>query len=222
MRITDLHLLSADLAGTEAFYSQQLRLPLLQRTPTALSFQVGYSTLWFHAASASSRPFYHVAFAIAYNQVDAAHAWMATRAESLPYSATQAIADFPNWRARAFYFLDNNGNILECIGRVGAAAEGQQDFTAVTGLLGVNEIGLVLPDLPRNCEEILAAYHVPFYARGPRLADFAAMGDDDGLFIASAPGRGWLPTARPAERHWLKVAFEQNGQPRELELAQRL
>ncbi|ALW84857.1 hypothetical protein AUC43_07005 [Hymenobacter sedentarius] len=217
MRITDLHLLTADLAGTEAFYGGQLQLPLLQRTPTAVGFRVGYSRLTFHAAPGPTRPFYHVAFAIAFGQVNAAQAWVAARAESLPYSATQAIADFPNWRARAFYFLDNNGTILECIGRVGGPA-GPAEFEAATGLLGVHEIGLVLPDVPRDCEALASTYHVPFYARGPRLADFAALGDEDGLFIASAVGRGWLPTLRPAERHWLKVAFEQDGQPYELEL----
>ena len=33
----------------------------------------------------------------------------------LPYSAKEEIADFSSWNAKAFYFHDNNGNILELI-----------------------------------------------------------------------------------------------------------
>ncbi|GAB3292192.1 hypothetical protein GCM10027511_05110 [Hymenobacter humi] len=217
MRITDLHLLTSDLAGTEAFYTQQLELPLVESTPDGISFRVGQSTLHFRAAPAAQQPFYHIAFAIALQQVDAAHAWMATRAEILPYAADAPIADFPNWRARAFYFHDNNGNILECIGR--ATVPASQGVFSAASLHGLCEVGLALPDVAHDCEEIAATYQVPFYARGPRLADFAALGDDEGLFIASAVGRGWLPTHRPAERHWLKVGFEQQQQPFELELS---
>jgi catechol 2,3-dioxygenase-like lactoylglutathione lyase family enzyme len=217
MQIKELHLLTADLDGTEQFYGEQLQLPVLHRGPGVLAFRVGHSVLSFRAAPAGSRPFYHVAFAVPLGSIEAGHAWVSQRAESLPFTDGQPIAEFRNWGARAFYFHDNNGTILECIGRAAQAAPGLPAFSAAAGFLGINEVGLVVPNVPAACAELTAAYQVPPFVRGPRLPDFAAMGDDDGLFILSAEARGWLPTFRPAESHWLQVTFEQGGQQYEVE-----
>jgi catechol 2,3-dioxygenase-like lactoylglutathione lyase family enzyme len=218
MQINELHLLTADLAGTEQFYGGKLQLPVLQRTPEALAFQIGHSVLWFRAAPAGSRPFYHVAFAVPLGSVDAALAWVGQNVGTLPFTDGLPIAEFQNWGARAFYFHDNNGSILECIGRAAQNAPALSEFRPATGFLSINEVGLVVPHVPAACAQLTAAYGVTPFFRGPSLPDFAAMGDDDGLFIVSADARGWLPTLRPAESHWLRVQFEQSRQLHQLEL----
>jgi hypothetical protein len=76
----------------------------------------------------------------------------------------------------------------------------------------VNEVGLPEAHVLERCTAWQAEYDLPFFARGPKCGDIAAMGDDDGLFVVSAIGRGWLPTFRPAERHRLRVRFTQSGQ----------
>jgi hypothetical protein len=37
------------------------------------------------------------------------------------------------------------------------------------------------------------------------------MGDEQGLFIVTKIGRGWLPTQQPAQRHRTTVVFESDG-----------
>lgn len=38
------------------------------------------------------------------------------------------------------------------------------------------------------------------------------MGDEHGLFIVTAIGRGWLPTQQPAERYFTEVVFENKNE----------
>ncbi len=59
--------------------------------------------------------------------------------------------------------------------------------------------------------EFNTLFHIPYFEKGPRLQDFAVMGDADGMFIVSKTGRGWLPTMRPSEKHWTKVLVENDG-----------
>jgi catechol 2,3-dioxygenase-like lactoylglutathione lyase family enzyme len=215
MTIKEVALLTKDLGATRHFYTHILQLPVLAESQATVSFGIGSSVLTFYYSDAPSEPFYHVAFSIPHSQVAAALTWVECRIPILPGPQGQAVFDFPGWLAQAFYFHDNNGNILECIGRqpLGDAATD----LAAPFLLGINEIGVPATNLLSEAEMLSATYGVPFFFRGPKLADFNVLGDDTGLFIMPATGRGWLPTSRLAERHWLRVQFEQNGQLHTLE-----
>lgn len=210
MRLLEIDLFTADIDGTAAFYAGRLHWPVLFRSSTLVRFQVGYSTLSFHLALASEQPFYHLAFAIPWALVEAGAEWVAARTPLLPFFATQNLVDFPNWRARAFYFADNNGNILEGIGRATLPGPAATVFTAAC-FWGVNEVGLPMANVVESCAAWNAKYDVPFFEHGPKRADFTALGDDEGLFVVAAIGRGWLPTFRPAEQHRLRVRFAQQG-----------
>jgi catechol 2,3-dioxygenase-like lactoylglutathione lyase family enzyme len=210
MRFLEVDLLSADIDGTATFYESHLQWPVLFRSPTLIRFQVGYSTLSFSLAPGPERPFYHLAFAIPWSLVETGAEWVGTRTPLLPFSGKN-IVDFPDWQARAFYFADNNGNILEAIGRAPLPGPSVTVFTP-DSFLGVSEIGLPENNVLERCAAWQADYNVPFFERGPKRGDVAAMGDDEGLFVVSAIGRGWLPSFRPAERHKLRVRFAQSGQ----------
>jgi catechol 2,3-dioxygenase-like lactoylglutathione lyase family enzyme len=210
MRLLEVDLFTADIDGTATFYEGQLQWPILFRSPTLIRFQVGYSVLSFHLAPVPEQPFYHLAFAIPWSLVEAGAEWVAARTPLLPFSNADVV-DFPNWQARAFYFADNNGNILEGIGREPLPGPSITAFTADC-FLGVNEVGLPKANVLERCAAWEAEYNVPFFERGPKQTDFAAMGDDEGLFVVSAIGRGYLPTFRPAERHKIRVKFAQSGQ----------
>ncbi|GAB2939838.1 hypothetical protein GCM10027048_00050 [Hymenobacter coalescens] len=211
MRILALHLLAPDLPALRAFYGQVLALPVQQPHPAELHVTVGCSRLLFRQAPPGAEPFYHFAFSVPHNRLEEVYTWLRARTPLLPFTDGQPIADFPNWQARAFYFLDPAGNILECIARRGLPNAAPDSFTA-PGLLDLSEAGLVTPDVLSTAEAITAAHGVPGFHRGPRLPNFAALGDDEGLLVLTATGRGWLPTGRPAERHWLRLAGEQDGQ----------
>ncbi|OON69338.1 VOC family protein [Hymenobacter sp. CRA2] len=210
MRITALHLFTADLAALHQFYGHVLGLPVRVGPQQILEVTVGYSRLRFHPALPGTAPFYHFAFHIPHNQLDEAYAWCRVRIPLLPFTHGQPIADFPNWQARAFYFHDPAGNILECIARTPLPNASAVPFAA-TSLLGLSEAGIVTSDVPALTEYLAATHGIPAFHRGPRLPHFAALGDDDGLLILTAEQRGWLPTGRPAAQHWLRVEGKQAG-----------
>ncbi|MBC6989692.1 VOC family protein [Hymenobacter sp. BT491] len=210
MILKEVHLQTADLAATTAFYAELLELPVQAQTETAVAFRVGFSLLSFRLSNAAQRPFYHFAFTIPSNQVAEAHAWISARTTILPAPEGGTILDFPNWNAKAFYFHDPNGNILECIARFDLPNAVANGFSSAC-FLGLNEIGLPTPNAPQSAEAIHRQYDVPYFVRGPRLPEFVVMGDDTGLFIMPTIGRGWLPTGRPAERFGIRVVFEEKG-----------
>ncbi|MCC3160296.1 hypothetical protein LJ737_23870 [Hymenobacter sp. 15J16-1T3B] len=215
MHLLTLHLLAPDLPALHRFYAEVLGLPT-HATAAGLRVQLGYSELIFRPAALGTAPFYHFALHVPHNQLDAAYAWFAARTPLLPFTDGQPIAEFPNWQARAFYFLDPAGNILECIARQPLPNASPRPFAAAS-LLGLSEVGVVTPAVLPTAEALTAAHGIPAFHRGPRLPNFAALGDDEGLLILTETQRGWLPTGRPAEPHWLRLEGEQAGRPFVLE-----
>jgi extradiol dioxygenase family protein len=209
MFIQSLHLRTNDLASTEEFYTKLLQTPVIKEAEQNVSFAFGHSTLNFHA-SYESNPFYHVAFAIPNNKLEEALEWISERTEILPYSEKEIIADFIGWNAKAFYFHDNNQNILEFITHYDLKTSSTQSFSTAL-ISGICEIGVTVEDVEHACNEFNTLFHLPYFIKGPRLQDFAVIGDANGMFIISKSGRGWLPTMRPAEKHWTKVMVENEG-----------
>ncbi|QHJ06199.1 VOC family protein [Hymenobacter busanensis] len=211
MHLLQVELLTDDLPATRAFYHRTLGLPATHDTEARVTFGVGTSQLTFRATRTPSKPFYHFAFLIPRNQFVEAFAWVEARTSVLPYQGTERVADFPNWNARAFYFHDPNGNIVECIARYDVPSDATAPFSGHS-LLSISELGLPVAQVPAACTELQAALGIPDFWRGPKRPDFAVLGDDHGLLIVPAEGRGWLPTQRPAERHWLRLQLVHAGQ----------
>jgi catechol-2,3-dioxygenase len=105
---------------------------------------------------------------------------------------------FPFWRARAAYFFDPGGNLVELIARQRAPGDEL--------LLEVSEVGLPVADVG----EAVAFFESEFGLRhfsGDRQ-NFSAVGDDRGLFILVPVGRSWLFTEEPAPDVPLRVTIE--------------
>src|SRR5690242_17559175 len=79
----------------------------------------GETTLLFRAAD--DEPFYHFALLVPGDRFDAAHAWADER-----FELVGGVFDFDNWDARAVYFLDPAGNIVELIAHRGLEENGQE------------------------------------------------------------------------------------------------
>jgi catechol 2,3-dioxygenase-like lactoylglutathione lyase family enzyme len=192
MQIRELSLRTNNLLATTQFYTQVLGLALLDQTPTSIRLSIGTSTLCFKAIQADHSPQYHFAISIPHNQVVFAIDWMKNRADLLPVD-NGLIADFRNWNAEAIYFNDNNGNIVEFIGRRDLDNASGQVFSS-DSLLAINEAG------------------IPDFSRGPRLPDFTASGTDEGLLIIAQTGRNWYPTSQPAAQEPIQVCLINQGQ----------
>ena len=105
---------------------------------------------------------------------------------------------FPAWRARSAYFFDPAGNIVELIAR--ERAPGEELF------LEISEVGLPVADVGAAAEWFESELGLPYFSGNRR--DFAAVGDDRGLFIVVPVGRPWLFTDVPAPDAPLRVAIE--------------
>ena len=213
MHLLKLHLQTADLAATQHFYAEILGLPTHPSGTDRVTVVVGTSTLVFHPAPASEDPFYHVAFTVPANQIAAAQSWLQARLQLLPVSETDYIADFRNWEAKSVYFHDASGNILECIARAPLQNSSTQPF-GPDSLLGLSEVGLVVPDVPAYCRLLEQTHRILPFPRGPVLPEFATLGTDEGLLIVSGQGRGWVPTRRPAVAYPLHLTLRHQGTSR--------
>ena len=150
--------------------------------------RLGATRLQF--APSAGAPFYHVALLVPGDRFDAALAWARERVELLADPETgDVIFEFDNWEARACYFHDAAANIVELIAHRGLDHNGRKGDFRRAELLGVSELGLV----------------------GEPLLLAAGLGEKGRTLILVPPGRGWLPTGRPAEPHPVDVLLKVGG-----------
>jgi len=95
----------------------------------------------------------------------------------------------PGWDSQSVYFDGPEGQVLELIERRGRERDSASELT----LLSVSEVGVAVPDVAAAIAALGAA-GLDVY-QGPYPADFAAVGDAEGMLILAAPGRAWLPTS---------------------------
>jgi hypothetical protein len=119
----------------------------------------------------------------------------------------QEDVPFEMWRARAAYYFDPVGNLVELIARERAPGDEL--------LIEVSEIGLPVADVGAAVEFLESELGLPHFS-GDRES-FSAVGDDRGLFILVPVGRPWLFTDRPASDAPVRVTIE-GPKPRELTL----
>jgi hypothetical protein len=140
--------------------------------------ETGETQLEFEAGE--GEPFYHFAFLTPWERFD-------------ELAGGEEVFDFEDWDAKAFYFDDPAGNIVELVAHRG-----------LEGPLGLSELGLV-GDTPAMASDLrqlgLELWDGTLEEEG-RLA----FGDERGRTIILAPrGRGWMPTGRPSEPHPVEV-----------------
>ena len=214
MRIKEIELATSSLARVEAFYYNVLQLPLVQRQPGRLTFAAGYSLLHFNAAEAPAG-IYHFAFLIPPHLFYDSYQWIKSRIPVLPFSDKGDIAEFANWNASAFYFHDEELNILEFIAHYDLA-ENNAEEPPTNLIKGIGEMGIGVKDVAQTCTELHTIYNIPFYSKGPYLQNFVAMGAEEGLLIISALERGWIPTGQPATRNSAIITIEINGEEKNI------
>lgn len=170
------------------------------------AFVLGESVLEFLPGSGS--PFYHVALLGPGNRFDAMLDWADSRVELLPDGETgDTVFDFANWDAKACYFHDPAGNIVELIAHRGL---GESDATGVftaAEMCGVSEVGLVgePPALAATLARELGLELWDGTTEGERRLAF--VGEKARTLIVCRAGRPWLPTGRPAEAHPVEVTL---------------
>ena len=214
MRILALDLLTDHLDETKQFYNEILGLKIDSVNEGLVSFSLGHSTLTFHR-SAGEKPVYHFAFNIPHNQFEAALDWAGKRLKLITVESLGYVADFKSWNARAFYFYDNNQNIVEMIARYDLPNESDKPFDG-SSIYSISEIGAVVDDPLAFAETLQHKYNLSYFSKQQPMKDFMAVGDDEGLFIIVPPKRTWYPTSTPSSKHWTRVSIEVNQEQQEI------
>jgi hypothetical protein len=135
----------------------------------------------------------HFAVNVAPDRFDEAVAWARGQAELI-----EDDVPFELWRARAAYYFDPAGNLVELIARERVPGDEL--------LIEVSEVGLPVSDVGAAVEFLEAELGLPHFS-GDRES-FSAVGDDHGLFILVPVGRAWLFTDRPASDAPVRVTIE--------------
>jgi hypothetical protein len=185
----------------ERFYRDELGLPV-----TDGAFRVGMTVVEFESVGAS-RPFYHFALRVPRNRFAAAREWLSRSAELLPdRESGETTFEFSFWNAQACYALDPGDNIVELIAHHELPDESHEDGPfGGDELLGMCELGLVGPN-PRTMAAALEPLGIGLWdGTLDEPGRLAFIGGRDGVLILSEPGRGWMPTSRPAEIHPVDV-----------------
>jgi catechol 2,3-dioxygenase-like lactoylglutathione lyase family enzyme len=167
----------------------------------------GETALQFIAAD--GEPFYHFALLLPGNRFEAAREWAARHVELLPVPGSDEVTfEFEDWDARACYFHDPAGNIVELIAHAGIAATGESGTFAAGELVGLSELGLV-GDRAAMAGGLVTRLELAVWSGSLSERDsLAFVGEQARTLILAAPGRGWLPTGRRAEPHPVEVILD--------------
>jgi hypothetical protein len=196
MRLTEVTL--AGPPEAPAFYERALGLPL-----DGDAIRIGETVLRFEPGA--GEPFYHFALLVPGNRFDPALAWARERVEILG-----DVFDAEAWDARAVYFHDPAGNIVELIAHHELEQNGRVGDFGEDELVGFSELGVVgdPPELLRRLEAVGLRMWDGTIDEPGRLA---FVGEHGRTLILAPTGRGWMPTDRPAEPHPVEVVLDLDG-----------
>jgi hypothetical protein len=143
-------------------------------------------------AAGEGEPFYHFAFLAPPERFD-------------ELAAGEEVFDFPAWDAKAFYFHDPAGNIVEVIAHEG-----------LEGPLGLSELGLV-GDTRAMAAELRNLGLELWDGTLDEEGRLAFVGERGRTLILAPVDRGWMPTGRPSERHAVEAEIS-GAKPGSVEL----
>jgi catechol-2,3-dioxygenase len=212
VRISELRLPAGEIEALRFFYAGRLGLPLLARREDAFCVEAGSTRLWFEAGEPARS---HFAVNVPPNRFDEAKRWAAERAELLTVEGSDEL-DFSDWDARAAYFIDPDGNVVELIARNRLPESPATEPFGASELIEVSEAGLPVPDVGAAVGQLEGELGLEHFD-GNRQT-FSAVGDDHGLLIVVPIGRHWFPTETVATGAPIEVEIRGDA-PRELRVA---
>jgi catechol-2,3-dioxygenase len=212
MKFLEVELYTSRLNEQKAFYSDTLSMQTDFITPISFTVRAGATLLKFTESNLPDNPYYHFAFNIPENQLNEAIKWLSNKVNLIEYEGSPVI-DFPNWNAHSVYFYDPAGNIVELIARHNLKNSSNEPFSAAS-LLNISEVGLPVDSVKEFVE--LAKDKLNEKLWWGNLETFAAIGDEEGLFIAVTTKRNWFPTEKPCNISPLTVKLNKGNLPANL------
>lgn len=188
--IKRLRLLGRKLDEQRQFYAKVLELAVTDDSTHSITVQAGPSRITFVDEQPEyQNPFYHFCFLIPENKLESARTWLSKRWPLIVVNGQQ-VFHFRQPGAHSIYFLDPAGNIGEFIAHH-SLQNGQPGEFTPADILQVNEIGVVVDDVPKIMQGMKDTMKLG--ACFPATRDFAAMGTPAGSFIIVQKERRWFP-----------------------------
>ena len=198
MKIRQVELFIANFEDTQSFYREQLEWNLLDASEGKVTFQIGESLLVLHQDE-ESRHYYHFAINIPPNLFQSAKHRVQERVALLTEDGDDE-ADFTESRAKAFYFADPAGNIIEYIARsTTPIAENTLEFS-LQNLIGISEIGVSASDMRLVLDELMAMGIHPRNNQETHehtYLNFMGEAEDGNYIIVGPVGRRWIFSDKP-------------------------
>ena len=194
-RILGLELQCASpLPAMKRFYHELLELAVLEDSPRRLTIVGGETPVTFiQSEETGDKPFYHFAFNIPENKVEAAWKWQKDRSPLLPIperlrdpNYPDDVVNYSHWNAHSVFFLDPGGNVVEYIGRHDLSNAASGDFSS-KDILYASEIGIIVDDVVSTAGKLGEFVGVSQYKGGSDV--FTALGDEYGLLLVMKRGR---------------------------------
>jgi catechol-2,3-dioxygenase len=185
--IREVEMYSDCIQDLKEFYMDSLKLTAFKESLISFSVKVGESIISFNECKQSIKPLYHFAFNIPENKIDEAIRWITPKAP-LIHNEGKQIVHFEDWNAHSIYFNDPAGNIVEFIARHNLNNSTEELFSQ-TSLLCVSEIGLPVDSVEDTVHKLSQIGIIPWQKYNN---NFAAIGDENGLFIVVNAGRVWF------------------------------
>jgi len=206
-----IRLRTSKLDAMRDYYANTLSLPA-RLDAGVLTVKAGRSTIEFTAAATGADPYYHFAFNIPENKLEASMKWLRPRCPIFKQAGSgQEIYNFATWNAHSCYFHDPSGNILEFIARHTLPNGSRGDFD-VSDVLSVSEIALVAPDLTDIASRLKSGAGVHDY--GAVSSGFMPIGNEHGLFILMKTGREMLGGTAKAAQYPVEVRMRADRRER--------
>lgn len=197
--IAEIRMKSDRVEELRRFYEEALELPVTLDSDK-LTVEAGTTRLIFSATDhpADREPFYHYAFNIPENKIEAARQWQKERTPLLRRGEKEVI-HFSRVNAHSVYFNDPAGNIVEYIARHDLKNAATGKFSS-KDILYASEIGLVVDDVPQTVREIKDSLGFEFFKGGYRSDSFTPVGDAHALLILVKRNRLWFPNQKQAAK----------------------
>ncbi|AWH26947.1 hypothetical protein [Stenotrophomonas sp. YAU14D1_LEIMI4_1] len=165
---------------------------VLQQRVIGHHVHIGWSTIDLQPAGTRATGGVHLAFNVPDNRFPEAMGWLRERTplqrnpEGVDYFALES-----SWQSQSVYFTGPDGLILELIGRKRLPAGTHTGAFHGSELQCLSEVGLPSDDVDAVRADVSARFGLQ--PLSPPSAQFAPMGDDEGLLIVVAADRRWFP-----------------------------
>ncbi len=85
-----------------------------------------------------------------------------------------------------------------------------------SSIVSISEIAIVTDNVTETANHLIQSLNIIYFDKQMPSEDFAALGDDHGLFILSKTERNWFLTDMPSKKYWQKIIIETNKKQKEI------